>query len=448
MSSVRARAVRTVAVLSAVLLSIASCSASDSGDPGTTPASAGGTSSESSAAPDDSTQVELNFVHSAYSDPLWGAAIAAFQDDHPGVTIKEQQIAFDDLSTQVQARLSSKDDSIDVIAVDGPRLANMAAQGFLRDVSSSRQEILDSTGEFALKQVTYDDKQYAFSQWTSTNVLFYNKTLLAAAEISDPSADLAGRLTWEKIVDDARAAQSAGAKYGFSFEQVDRYYQLQPLFESAGAGSGLTGAGNLTPDITSPAWEKVATWYGDLYSSGVSPRGVPVEQLPDEFMNGNLAFLVAEPAHLDKFIKSGLDFGVAPMGYFEGGTPVTPTGSWTIGVSAFSGHGDIAEEFAKYITLDPQGSSLVQLNGIPIQKDSLASYLDDLSSGGDVQSDLAGIIKAELAETPVARPSSIAYVDFEGIINGAFADIRNGEPVHDVLQKANDKLVIAFQRYQ
>ncbi|GAA3729141.1 hypothetical protein GCM10022239_02320 [Leifsonia bigeumensis] len=427
MSAIRKRALLALAMTSVAALSLVGCAAGESpnGD-----------------------KIELNFVHSAYSDPLWGAAIDAFEDAHPGVTIKEQQIAFDDLSTQVQARLSSKDTSIDVIAVDGPRLANMAAQGFLRDLSDSRDEILASTGEFALKQVTYEDAQYAFSQWTSTNVMFYNKALLAAAGVEAPSADLADRLTWEQIVDDAKKAQAAGAKYGFSFEQVDRYYQLQPLFESAGAGSGLTGTGNLTPDITSAAWEKVAGWYGSLYADGVSPRGVPVEQLPDEFMSGNLAYLVAEPAHLQKFIDSGVDFGVAPMGYFDGGTPVTPTGSWTIGVSAFSEHGDIAAEFAKYITLDPEGASLVQLNGIPIQKDSLAAYISDLSTGGPIQSNLAGIIQGELAATPVARPSSVAYVDFEGIINAAFADIRNGEPVDAVLATANDKLDVAFARYQ
>lgn len=427
MSAIRRRALLALATTSVAALTLAGCAGGD---------------------PAGDEKIELNFVHSAYSDPLWGAAIDAFETAHPGVTIKEQQIAFDDLSTQVQARLSSKDTSIDVIAVDGPRLANMAAQDFLRDVSDAHDEILDSTGEFALKQVTYDDKQYAFSQWTSTNVMFYNKALLAAAGVQAPSADLADRLTWEEIIEDAKKAQAAGAEYGFSFEQVDRYYQLQPLFESAGAGSGLTGDGNLTADITSPAWQKVAGWYGALYADGISPRGVPVEQLPDEFMSGNLAYLVAEPAHLDKFIESGVDFGVAPMGYFDGGTPVTPTGSWTIGVSAFSEHGDIAEEFAKFITLDPTGASLVQLNGIPIQSDSLASYIEDLSSGGQIQADLATIIQGELAATPVARPSSVAYVDFEGIINAAFADIRNGEPVGAVLDTANDKLTVAFQRYQ
>lgn len=427
MSAFRRRALLALTTTSVAALSLVGCAGAD---------------------PASGDEVELNFVHSAYSDPLWGAAVDAFEAAHPGVTIKEQQIAFDDLSTQVQARLSTKDTSIDVIAVDGPRLANMAAQGFLRDVSDAHDEILSSTGEFALKQVTYDGKQYAFSQWTSTNVMFYNKDLLADAGVEVPSADLSERLTWEQIIADAGKAQAAGAKYGFSFEQVDRYYQLQPLFESAGAGSGLTGDGNLTADVTSPAWAKVAAWYGSLYADGVSPRGVPVEQLPDEFMSGNLAYLVAEPAHLGKFIESGVDFGVAPMGYFDGGTPVTPTGSWTIGVSAFSEHGEIAEEFAKFITLDPTGASLVMLNGIPIQKDSLSAYISDLSSGGQIQADLAAIIQGELAATPVARPSSVAYVDFEGIINSAFADIRNGEPVDAVLQTANDKLTVAFERYQ
>jgi multiple sugar transport system substrate-binding protein len=59
-------------------------------------------------------------------------------------------------------------------------------------------------------------------------VLFYNKDLLQKAGITPPSGDPTGRLTWDQLLADARKAQQAGARWGFCFEQVDRYYQLQP----------------------------------------------------------------------------------------------------------------------------------------------------------------------------------------------------------------------------
>ena len=39
---------------------------------------------------------------------------------------------------------------------------------------------------------------------------------------------------------------------------------------------------------------------------------------------------------------------------------------------------------------------------------------------------LAAIIENELAKNAVARPTSVGYVDFETVMNKAFADIRNG----------------------
>lgn len=394
-------------------------------------------------------EVTLTFLHTANAGPTWGKAIEAFEKQHPGVTIKEQQTSFDDLNSQVQARLGTKDPSIDVYTVDGPRLANMAAQGFLTDVSSSASDILTQTGQSSVDEVTYDGKQYAFPQWTSTNLMFYNKDLVAKAGLTAPSADPGQRMTWEQVMADARKAQAAGAKYGFGFEQVDRYYQLQPLFESAGGGSGLTGQGNLTPDITNDTWKKTASWYGDLFSSGLSPRGIPSEQMPDQFASGNIAYYAGGPWNTAAFAKSTANWGVAPLPYFSGGKPVTTTGSWLVGVSPFGKHTDVATEFAKFITLDADGASLVTPEGLPIQKDSLATYLTDLGAKGGTDADLAGIIQYEIAKnTGIARPTTVGYVDFETIMNNAFSDIRNGHDVADTLKTASDKITASFARYK
>ncbi|GIT80613.1 hypothetical protein LLS1_22820 [Leifsonia sp. LS1] len=393
--------------------------------------------------------VTLTFLHTANSGPTWGKAIAAFEKQHPGVTIKEQQTSFDDLNSQVQARLGTKDPSIDVYTVDGPRLANMAAQGFLTDVSADKSEITAQTGQSSVDEVTYDGKQYAFPQWTSTNLMFYNKDLVAKAGLTAPSADPDQRMTWEQVVDDATKAQAAGAKYGFGFEQVDRYYQLQPLFESAGGGSGLTGTGNLTPEVTSPEWKTTAGWYGGLFESGLSPKGIPSEQMPDQFASGNIAYYVGGPWNTAAFEKSSVNWGVAPLPYFEGGKVVTTTGSWLVGVSPYSKHADIATEFSRFITLDATGASLVTPEGLPIQKDSLKTYLEALAAKGGTDADLAGIIKYEIAnETGIARPTTVGYVDFETIMNNAFSDIRNGHAVDQTLQTASDKITSSFARYK
>ena len=48
----------------------------------------------------------------------------------------------------------------------------------------------------------------------------------------------------------------------------------------------------------------------------------------------------------------------------------------------------------------------------------------------------------------VARPTSVGYVDFETVMNKAFADIRNGSNPVDRLSQATAELKRAFAKYQ
>jgi multiple sugar transport system substrate-binding protein len=108
----------------------------------------------------------------------------------------------------------------------------------------------------------------------------------------------------------------------------------------------------------------------------------------------------------------------------------------------------MAEKFAKYITLDPAGAAKVYPEGLPIQKDSLTSYLASLTAKGGRDADLAQIIQHEVASTGIARPTSVGYVDFETTMNKAFADIRNGASVASTLTTATAELTTEFARYK
>ncbi len=396
---------------------------------------------------DGDSKIVITFLHTSNPDPQpWDAAVASFEKAHPNVTIKHQEVTLDDLNTQVVSRIGSGDTSIDVYAADEPRIPALAAKGLLADVSEYTAKTIEATGEGAVGAVSYDGKQYGFPQWSSTNLLFYNTDLLKKAGIALPSADPNKRLTYEELLPMAQKAQKAGAKYGFAFEQIDRYYQLQPVFESAGAGSGLAGDDMLTPTVATPNWVSAAKWYGDLFESGVSPRGIPVDQMGDQFGQGNIAFFVAGAWQLSTFEKGGVNFGVAPFPYFKDGKAVTPTDSWGIGVSPHSKHLDMAKEFAAYLTIDPVGSTEVYPIATPPQKLALEKLNAEFIAAGGWKKDLADITTFEISNTAVSRPRSIGYVDFETIMNKAFSDIRNGQDPQKVLAAADAELQTAFAR--
>src|SRR5690606_6283383 len=146
-------------------------------------------------------------------------------------------------------------------------------------------------------------------------------------------------------------AQKAGAKYGLGFEQVDRYYQLQPLVQSFGASSGLVGDDALTPHVNSDEWKKWGGRYQGIHTSGLAPIGVDATQMPEMFTSGQVAYFIASSTRVRAIQESPLKdkWGVAPFPYYAGGETYTPTDSWAIGVSAYTTHEEAAREFARFL---------------------------------------------------------------------------------------------------
>jgi multiple sugar transport system substrate-binding protein len=285
-------------------------------------------------------------------------------------------------------------------------------------------------------------------RWTSTQMLFYNKDVLKKARIKAPGTTSGDRMTWEQVATEGKQAQQAGAKWGFTFDQVDRYYQLQPLAESLGGGPGLKGDGLLEADVTNDAWVKAFDWYASIFKDGISPRGIPAEQTGPLFAEGKTAFFAGGPWNAATFNDAGINYGVAPYPMFEGGKPASSTGSWSTGISPFSKNQAAAKKFIAYMTTDPAGAWEASSNNIPVEKDAFQKYLTSVRKASPTGTDLAKIIELELGESAVSRPTTAAFVDFESIMNKAFADIRNGEDPKQRLASASDELDSALAKYK
>lgn len=384
-------------------------------------------------------------------DPaVFAPVIAAFEEGHPDITVDYTQVPFDTYATTLQQRLAAKDDTIDVFAVDQPNLAQIAAQGFLEDLSDLRDEAQAATSDAQFGINFYQDTMYALPVWNSTQMLFYNKDVLDAAGVEAPSIDPAERWTWDQVADAGIAAQAAGTESGLLLEQVEGYYQLQPLVESLGGGSGITGDDMLTADVTTDEWEQAMTWYGETFASGLSPRGVGGFQTSAVFTDQKTAFFVGGPWDIGTFAENAqFDWGIAPHPYFAGGDAVTPTGSWSWGVNTASQDKEAARTFLEYVALDPDGAlaSTETQTIIPANTEAASRYLPSLEAlGGDHSAGAADLITYEIENTAVARPVSVGYVQFESLMNKAFADIRNGSDPAERLAQAQEQIESAWSQ--
>lgn len=384
----------------------------------------------------------------------YDAVIKNFEAANPNIRVQQQSVPFDQLISQTQARLGAKDSTIDVVSVDPPRLPDMAKKGFLKDLSGDTDEMKRAFTQVGIKAVTWEGKPWAYPLWTSDNFLFFNKKALAAAGVAAPGSSDKDRMTWEQVLTAAAKVQeTGGTKYGFAIEQVDRYYALQPMLMSMGAGTGLTGDGNLTPQVNSSEWKSFGDWYKELYTSGVSPKGVDPAQMPDLFKSGQTAFLLAGPTRIADFQGSSIkdEWGMAPHPYFTGKDIVTPTDSWAIGVSAYSKHQDAAQKFAQFATLNAEGAVAAssKMNLPPVNKEAFPGYVKFLGSiAPEATGALPDLIAVDSEKYAQRRPSTIGYVDFETTMNKSFADIRNGGDVSGILDTAQSTLERQMARHK
>ncbi|MDX6259835.1 MAG: multiple sugar transport system substrate-binding protein [Kribbellaceae bacterium] len=421
------------AAATAVLISIAACSSNPAPGP---------------AAADQGPQTGTVQVVGSDNPETYGPVINAFEAKNPGVRINYTQVPFDQFNATLQQRLGAKDSTIDAYTVDEPRVSQLAAKGFLVDLTDLDAKTKAAAAPASYAANHFRDKLWSLPMWNSTQFLFYNKAALKKAGVQAPSVDPAQRWTWEQVEAAGKKAQAAGSKYGLLLEQAEAYYQLQPLAESLGGGSGITGNDALTPAITTDGWKKAMTWYGQTFASGLSPRGIGGFQTGPVFSGGATAFFVGGPWDLGVFASAKIDWGIAPMPYFEGGKPVTPTGSWSLGINPASKQQGMARKFIEFATLDPAGNlaTTEATTIIPANVAAQAQYLPRLEKVAGAKSvGATAIVANETAKTAVSRPVSVGYIQFEEVMGKAFADIRNGTDAAARLTEATGQLDEAWK---
>lgn len=260
------------------------------------------------------------------------------------------------------------------------------------------------------------------------------------------------RWTWEQVADAAQRLtvreDGRTLSWGFTVEQFGELYQLQPFGESLGTPvigpDGYTARGFLD----SESWVKAATFWSNLYNAWeVSPRSLGYGEAAQLFGNGQLAMFAGGTWNLPILEGAGVEFGVAPYPYFDGGAVLTPTGSWYMGVSSASETQAEALEFARYLTAAEEGARVWfdVLNQLPVN----TVLLDEISSSPAYDAFPQNVMRLgvyDSGHTAKARPVTAAYGQLQDAFRTAFVDIANGVAIEDALSGAVEKFEAAAAR--
>ncbi|MAS33792.1 MAG: hypothetical protein CL610_07285 [Anaerolineaceae bacterium] len=390
----------------------------------------------------------------------WGGnvedVVAAFEADHPEINVELEQVPFNALFEQIQVRFGAGSTEPDVISVDVPLVAGYAVRNWLLplDDAFTEEERADWLNA-AVEAGSYNGELLAAPISTSTQLLFYNADIFEQAGVTPPAED--ERWTMEQIAEVApqltidEDSDGTTDTWGFTWEQTNRIYQLQPL--PVGLGGTAIGEDGLTVDgvINSQAWIDAFTYYSSIFNElNVAPKDDTITA-QDLFVTGKLALMIGGPWNINTLIREEVDFnwGVSLHPYFADGEVVTPTGSWHIGVNKNTEKAEAAKTFVHWISTG-KGAETWWRQGsgdFPAQQSVLALFATD-EEFEELPQSFFRIAAEEATVNPVPRPVTPGYLEYEQILQNTFQDIRNGANVEEALNLAVSRIESEMAKYR
>ena len=378
--------------------------------------------------------------------------VAMFEAENPDIDVIPEQIPFNSLFEQIQVRLGANSAEPDILSVDVPLIAGYGLRNWLLPLDEyfsdeERADWLDA----ALEASTYNGEFIAAPVSTSTQLLFYNADLFEMAGVEPPGQE--DRWTFEQIAEIAPQltldtdADGTTDVWGFTWEQTNRIYQLQPMPE--GLGGDAIGEDGLTVDgvINSPAWIEAFTYYSDMFNViKAAPQDATIPA-SDLFEAGKLSMYIAGPWNINRFANAEFNWGVSLHPYFEDGEVVTPTGSWHIGINKNSEKVEAAARFVNFISTGEGAEAWWRERGAyPAQKSVLDLFQTD-EQFDEPPLSFNRIAAQEANVNPVPRPVSPGFLEYEQILQNTFTDIINGADVEEALNLAVSRIESEMVKY-
>ncbi len=405
-------------------------------------------------------QTTINYLTLSGGD--WEAStiklVEMFEKEHPDIKVNIETLPFRSLFETIEVRMSAKDSSIDLLSVDVPLVASYANKGYLSALDdyfpNAKEDFISASYNASL----YQNQLYSLPLNTSNQYLYYNLDLIEKRNLEKPiglepngqykqddiDRIIKNRWTWNKLIEEAQKANldengdGRNELWGFSFDQVDRLYQLQSIGDSLGtpliAENGLDVEGYMD----SSSWIKAGDFYSDLYyKHKVTPTNITADSAPELFIAGKIAYYVGGEWNVNRFTQENVRFGVAPHPYFENHPVYTPTGSWHVGISNYSKNKEAAAKFIDFVTRNEEAVRFwFSTQGQLTAYKPLFDYIDEDADFETFPKATYRLGTYEALNTAHPRPSSIYYLVLEDNFASTFGDIRKGSSAKDVIPRA------------
>ena len=267
---------------------------------------------------------------------------AKFTEKHPNITVEFVNVELSD-STSAIALDGPAGTGPDLFAAPHDKLGELIVGGHVLPTANS-DTVKASVLPSCAAALTSDGVMYGYPSADETYALFYNKDLIAEADVPK---DWNSLITWCEGFN-----ESNPDKYGIVFDVTSIYYTI--LFTTANGNRlfGATGADTSSSFLNTPDAVEGMKLFQKLHDVvPVASADLGVDTADGAFKAGTSAMHITGPWNVSPFVEAGINFGVTTIpSLTEGGEPAASfSGARGVFVSAYSDHPAEAALFGEFL---------------------------------------------------------------------------------------------------
>lgn len=368
---------------------------------------------------------ELTFMFRGGEDEkkAYQAAINAFEDANPGVSVNVISTDADQYATKLQAAIAGNDIP-DVFYVEQGDVMAYVDNGILKDITEEVENSdfdIENVWEYGINSYRYDGKNigqgniYGLPKDVGPFALGYNKAMFEEAGIDLPDPDTP--YTFEEFVEVGKQLTKDNDGDG----ELDQWATGFNVNWSLHAFVWSNGGEYLSEDysevlIDSPEFIEALQYFADLQNvHGLTPSIAQAQTLDtyQRWMNGEIAFFPVGPWDMSTYATLDFEYDLVPWPAGKTGVAATYIGSLGIGVSEATKHVDEAIELAMYLSTSKEGQQ--QLVDAQIQIPNLIDMADewaaDTESVPNNKKEFVDIVGEYGRALPAARTYTAEWYD-------------------------------------
>lgn len=234
----------------------------------------------------------------------------------------------------------------DVFTMPADQIGTAVVEGLVKEVNAD-DDVKASFTESSIQSQIVDGKLYGLPKSVETQILFYNKDLIAEEDLPDT---LEG---WYELSQNNTAESFA---FLALFDQL--YYTMGVIGGYDGYIFNQDENGNYLPEdigLNNEGAVEAVNYVSKFYTEGLFPDGIIGEQginvIEALFVEGRVQAIISGPWNLEPFTSAGLNFGVKELPILPNGEHMqSVAGVKSYNISSYSKNPELAEEFLLFIT--------------------------------------------------------------------------------------------------